>query len=131
MRRLLLALVLVSSAGCFEDIQQASTVNGAYSLQSVNGSALPFTSTSGATTTITTDDVMTLFQGFTYSETAHRRITTNGVASDVTVNETGSFLVLGTSMTFTSSDAKHVRVAIGDGTRMTIIEGANTMVYSK
>lgn len=72
MRRALIAILMSSFLACSGDgIAGSSTVNGAYTLRSINGSSLPYTiSGSGANKTEILDDVITLYEGGTYASAA-------------------------------------------------------------
>lgn len=131
MRKVLLASALVILAACDSGVTGITTVTGNWSLRTVNGSALPFTvSGSGANKTEIIDDVYTLFEGFTFSETIHRRVTTNGQESTVTVTETGSYSLFATSVTITHNNGA-VRRGLIEGNTMTIVEAGMTSAYRK
>jgi hypothetical protein len=131
MRRLLLASAFAVLAGCDSGVTGVKTITGDWSLRTVNGSSLPYTiSGSGANKTEVIDDVYTFFEGFTFSETTHRRVTTNGQVSTVTVTETGAFSVFGTSITITGNTTP-VRRGLIEGNAMTIVDEGLTSVYKK
>jgi hypothetical protein len=130
-RRFPMLLALLAVAGCWEDIQQASTSNGTYTLLTVNGASLPYSSTAGGTTTVILDDQFSLYEGFTWAETSHRRVTANGTTTDVTFVATGTFAIQSHAIFFTTSDGSRQFVANGDGTRMTIVINQVASVYSK
>ena len=131
MRKLLLVATLAVLVGCDSGVTGITTVTGNWSLRSVNGSSLPYTiSGSGVNKTEIVDDVYTLFEGFTFSETIHRRVTTNGQESTITVNETGSYSLFGTSVTITHNSGA-VRRGLIEGNTMTIVESGLTSAYKK
>jgi hypothetical protein len=133
MRRSLIGLVVSLSAACMDGVTGASTVTGAYTLRTVNGSPLPYTlSTSGTVTTEIVDGVITLYQGGTYAETTRLRVTTNGQSAIETKNGSGSFGLQGTSITLRSSDGATQRLAnIKDAETMTFVEAGMTRVFTK
>jgi len=130
MTRLLLAAIAVVFPGCDSGVTGITTVTGNWSLRTVNGSNLPFTvSGSGANKTEILDDVITLYEGFTFSETIHQRVTTNGQASAVTSTETGSYSLFGTSVTL-AGNVRERRGRIEEST-MTLVENGMTSAYRK
>jgi hypothetical protein len=130
MKRFLLAVVAVVFVGCDSGVTGISTVTGNWSLRTVNGSNLPFTvSGSGANKTEILDDVITLYEGFTFSETIHQRVTTNGQVSAVTSTETGAYSLFGTSVTL-AGNTRERRGRIEEST-MTLVENGMTSAYRK
>jgi hypothetical protein len=131
-RRALLLLVTVLAAGCFGDgLTGSSTINGKYTLRTINGSPLPYTiAGAGTDKTEILDDAITLFQGGTYSESAHSLVTTNGQTSPVTRAETGSYTIFGTSVTLNGNSGGQTLTTIS-GNSMTIMQAGLTFVFSK
>ncbi|MEO8577040.1 MAG: hypothetical protein ABI556_10080 [Gemmatimonadales bacterium] len=123
---------LVSLACFSDDIVGSSTVTGNYTLRTINGSQLPYTITgSGTNKTEIVSDVMTLFQGFTYSESTVSRITLNAQAADETKVRTGAYSLLGTSFILSSNDGSLERRGTISGNTMTITEAGKVSVLSK
>jgi hypothetical protein len=133
MRKVLMALVVVFSVGCLGDgMTGSSTVTGAYTLRTVNGSPLPYTiAGSGTARTEIIDDVITLYEGGTYAESGHSRTTLNGQVANASNIETGSYSLFGTSVTLRSSDGGRTRMPTIDGNTMTIVESGMTAVFTK
>lgn len=133
MRRLMIAFVVACSVACNNDgLTGSTTVNGKYTLRTVNGSALPYTiSGSGANKTEILDDGITLYEGFTYSRSAHSRVTVNGTASDVTTSDAGSYSIFGTSVTLTSGTGGPTTLALVSGNSMTVTTAGLTYVFRK
>lgn len=133
MRRLMIAFVVACSVACNNDgLTGSTTVNGKYTLRTVNGSALPYTiSGSGANKTEILDDAITLYEGFTYSRSAHSRVTVNGTASDVTTSDAGSYSIFGTSVTLTSGTGGPATLALVSGNSMTVSTAGLTYVFRK
>jgi len=130
MRRLLISALIIFAA-CDGGVTGVKTITGDWSLRTINGSPLPYTiSGSGANKIEVIDDVYTFFEGFTFSETIHRRVTTNGQVSTVTVTETGAFSVFGTSITITGNTTP-VRRGLIEGNTMTIVDEGLTSAYKK
>lgn len=133
MRRLMIAVVVACSVACNNDgLTGSTTVNGKYTLRTVNGSALPYTiSGSGANKTEILDDAITLYEGFTYSRSAHSSVTVNGTASDVTTSDAGSYSIFGTSVTLTSGTGGPTTLALVSGNSMTVSTAGLTYVFRK
>jgi hypothetical protein len=125
--------IAVVALSCSDDgLTGSSTITGAYSLKTINGSSLPYTvSGSGDNKTEILDDVITLYEGGTYAQSGHRRITTNGTATTVSNTSSGSILLLGTSVTLNNSDGINSRIARIEANDMTIIEDGLTQIYRK
>ena len=133
MRAVLLAFALVCFVGCNNDgLTGSTTVNGTYTLRTVNGSALPYTvSGSGTNKTEVIDDTITLYEGFTYSRSAHSRVTVNGQASDVTTADAGSYGIFGTSITLTPGNGGTATLVLVSGNTMTLSTTGYVYVFRK
>ena len=132
MRKMLFAAIAaLVVAGCDSGVTGVKTINGTWSLRTVNGAALPFTiSGTGTNKTEITSDIITLFEGFTYQEVIQKRVTTNGTATTTSVTETGSFSTFGTSVTLQSNLPRERRGLI-EGNSMTIVENGMVQVYKQ
>lgn len=119
-------------AGCDGGVTGASATTGTYTLRTVNGESLPYTTSgSGANKTEILDDKFILYEGNTYQESGTTRVTVNGTASTVPISETGSYQTLGTSMTFLNSAGNRQRIALGDGSKITFVDNGLTLVFRK
>jgi hypothetical protein len=128
MQRFLLGLAVVFSVACLGDgMTGSSTITGSYTLRTVNGSNLPYT-VAGTGTEIV-DETITLHEGFTYIKSGHTRTTTNGQMT--TTNDSGSYGLQGTSITFTSNAGGQGTPALIDGNKLTIVKAGVTSVYRK
>ena len=93
---------------------------------------MPFTiSGSGNNKTDVVDDVITLYEGGTYAESGHMQVTTNGTVTTVNNTESGSIILLGTSVTLIRSDGLAQRIATIDANDMTIIVNGLTRKFRK
>jgi|SRR5687767_6847711 len=132
MRKVLIALAMLGAVACDDGIVGSSTVTGDYTLRTINGASLPYTITgSGANKTEIVDDVITLYQGFTYSETTNSRITVNGQATSETKLRTGAFSLFGTSIILFSNDGTMERRGTINANTMTIVEAGKISVLKK
>lgn len=111
MRRVLMWLVVASSAACFgDDPTGSSTITASYSLRTINGSPLPYTIVVSATTKRDVlDDVITLHQGGTFAESARSRTTVNGQVTTETNTKTGIYGVLRTAVSIATMTAGRSR----------------------
>jgi hypothetical protein len=132
MRQALVGLALLC-VGCLNDpVVGTTTLTGAYVLRSVNGSPPPaIVSGSGDNKTEVIDDVITLFEGGSYAENGHTRVTLNGQATDETISETGRYSPLGTSISLTSTSGRTRVTSSSEGTSMVIVEAGVRWVFSK
>ena len=132
MRKLFLVAIAALFVGCDSGVTGVSSITGDWSLRTVNGTSLPFTiSGSGANKTEILDDVITLYEGLTFQETKHQRVTANGQASTVMLTETGAYTLFGTSITLVGNSGGDARRGLIEGSTMTIVENGMTSAYRK
>jgi hypothetical protein len=125
-------ILVVLLAACDSGVTGIATVTGNWTLRTVNDSPLPYTlSGSGANKTEIVDDIIMFFEGSTYSETIHTRVTVNGTESIVTTNETGNYSLFGTSVTLTRNSGALARRGLIEGNTMTIVENGLVQDYKK
>ena len=133
MQRVLVALFLTfSAAACSDGIVGSSTVNGMYTLRTLNGSKLPYVvSTSGTSKTEVLGDTIMLYEGFTFAETKHSRTTVNGTSTDAAHTETGSFGITGNSVVLRGNDGGALQYAVVEANVMTFVYNGLTSVFKK
>ena len=133
MRRLLMAAVLLLTPGCYDqEPNRGATVNGAYTLRTVNAAPLPFTSSgSGANKTELLDDSYTLYEGLTYAELGHVRTTVNGTATTTAFSGAGSYSLFGASVTLRPASGGSERIATYTDNTLTLTESGKLSVYRK
>jgi hypothetical protein len=130
-RSALLGLTLVLVACLNDDVVGSTTLTGAYVLRTVNASPPPvIIAGSGSDKTEILDDVITFFEGGSYAENGHRRVTVSGQATDEVISETGRYSPLSNSISLTSSTGQ-LRSAIGDGKSLKMVQAGITWYYSK
>jgi hypothetical protein len=131
MRKLLMAVLIIASAGS-EEVVGSSTATGMYVLRTINDAQLPFTLPGGgATKTEVLGDTINLYQGFTYAETRHVRVTANGQTTTQTIEDAGSYSFFGITVTLTSGRGNPERRGRIEATTMTIIEEGLSSKYRK
>jgi hypothetical protein len=106
MRRsiLLLAVTLSSAIACSgSDTTRPMTpaVEGSWNLNTVNGSALPYTLQATNPKIEVLSDQISFATGGTFTETGNFRVTDAGLVSMQPVNKSGTWTVNGTALTFT------------------------------
>lgn len=132
MRKTLVGLAVALFIACDDGVVGTSHISGDYELKTINGSSLPYTiSGSGANRTEVLDQVITLYNGGTYAETGHRRVTVNGQASTQAITGAGSYEFFGTAVTLRSSSGSYERRGLFNEKAITIVEEGLTQVFSK
>ncbi|HEY0241353.1 MAG TPA: hypothetical protein VGC52_01690 [Gemmatimonadaceae bacterium] len=132
MRRILVGLAAAFCIACDDGIVGTSHISGDYELKTINGVSLPYTmSGSGANKTEVLDRVITLYNGGTYSESGHLRVTVNGQATTQDITGSGSYSFFGTAITLLSSDGRYERRGLFNEKAITIIEEGLSQVFSK
>jgi hypothetical protein len=131
-RKALVGLALLC-VGCLDDpVVGTTTLTGAYVLRSLNGSPPPaIVSGSGDNKTEVIDDVITFFEGGSYAENGHTRITVNGQTTDGTIFDTGRYSPLGTSIALNSTGGGTRSALSTDGKSLTIVEAGVRWVFTK
>jgi hypothetical protein len=130
MQRLLLGFALMFSVACLGDgMTGSSSVTGSYTLRTINGSNLPYTVTGTGMEIV--DETITLYEGFTYIKSGHTRTTTNGQVTTQTTNDSGTYGLQGTSITFNSNAGGQGTLALIDGNKLTIVKAGITSVFRK
>jgi len=124
---------MLFSVACFNDyVTETGTITGAYTLRTINGSALPYTINVDATTQKDViDDMITLFSGGSYSRTQHANTTVSGQTTSQTNTESGAYLLVGTSVTLSPSPAGRSTVTTIEGRTLTIVESGITWTFMK
>ena len=135
MRRLVACLALALFASCGGDSATGPTsasVAGTWSLQTVNGAALPFVlAQDGADKLEVTGDVITAAENGTFSSLTHFRSTISGEVSEDDIADTGTWTLSGSSVTFRfTSDGTAGTASISGGT-MTFTQGSTALKYTK
>lgn len=89
---------------CNDNSTNPSTadISGTYSLQSVGGTAIPYTFQSSGSTVTLTSDILTVGSDGTWSETVNYQQVANGQTTTNSVNDGGTWTRSGTSVSFYS-----------------------------
>ena len=101
-------------------------------LRSVNGAPPPATvAGSGDNKTEVIDDVLTLFEGGSYAENGHTRVTVNGQTTDGTIFDTGRYSPLGTSIALNSNGGGTRSASSSDAKSLVIVDAGVRWVFTK
>jgi hypothetical protein len=132
MRRFVALLAFAALAACGGDSSTSpGVVTGTYSLQSVNGSPLPFTVIQiGADKYEIISDVIVLNEGGSFSETTNDRTTQNGVVTTSTITDAGTYTLTGTAITLVSTQSGTINGSVNNGT-LTLTDQGVVAVYAK
>lgn len=123
-------LGLVAACGGGNDgINEPRSVAGTYTLQTVNGAALPFVvfETAGYKIEVTGASYVLASAG-TFSNSASFRETENGVVTTSTETVTGQYTVSGSNVTFTDSDGDVITGTLS-GNNLQFSEDGMTAVF--
>jgi hypothetical protein len=133
MRKILMALAMAAAVGCGSDSSTGTSgsVQGTYTLRSVNGATLPYTFfTTGTTKVEITDDVIVLSSAGTWTETGTTRTTNGGTVSTQTSTDAGTYTTNGTAISLRSNDGSTVSGTNINGS-MTLVDAGLSAVYTK
>lgn len=126
-----LAIGVVAACGGDSTTQPTmASLDGSWSLQTVNGAALPFVAAqSGQDKEEIMSDVFTTSSG-TFAEQMTVRTTISGQATMDTLPDSGSYALSGSTVTFTFSDSSTASGTVS-GNTMTFVESGYRFVYKK
>lgn len=134
MRRFAVLLVLAAVVSCGGDSSTSPSVSvsGTYSLQTVNGAALPYTYPQDVYDKFEfLSDVRVLSDSGTFTETFTNRYTQNGQPTTYTMTGTGTYTVVGGGITFNHPNGtENGSVGVGTLTLRSVADGI-IAVYKK
>lgn len=137
MRRIFLIAVAASLAaaacsGSSSSERTSPSFAGRWVLQSVNGAALPFTtSQSGTTRTELVSDVIGASSSSSFTDTMTVRTTDNGQVSTAAAPRSGVWVVEGSTVTFTFFDDGLSTSGTFDGKTFTVSASGRSYVYAR
>ena len=105
MRGIIISLLALSLA-CGGDggtNPASDSIDGTYTLRTINGSTLPFTFSNGASSVVILGDIVTVATNGTWSESTSYRQTINGQTTTGTWADGGSWIRAGQAVTLTSN----------------------------
>jgi hypothetical protein len=132
LRRIVLtALVLASACGGGDFVAATIARTDTYTLHSFNGGALPaLISADASSKVVLLDDSFTFHDGGTYLERGHLQTTRDGVSTVQTLESPGTFTREGARVTLVSTSGT-ISGSFTDDTTLTIVAGANTLVFRR
>ena len=133
MRRIAALLVLATALGCGSDSSTSptdTTVEGTYTLRTVNRLPLPFTVLrSDSLTFEILGDAFTLKEDKTWNESGLSRTTYAGQVSTDAIADSGTYVLSGTKITLISTNGS-VDGSLSNGT-LTLVNDAVVALYQK
>ncbi|HEY5087156.1 MAG TPA: hypothetical protein VII66_07375 [Gemmatimonadaceae bacterium] len=103
-RSLAVVVALAALAACTDNTSPVTQLSGgSYSLQTVNGTNVPYTYTSGSTTITIQSDIYTLNNDGTYSESISEIISNGFSSSPASDGESGTWSQNGNAVVFAPS----------------------------
>jgi hypothetical protein len=133
-KRLLAAITLVALAACGDSPTEptAASLAGTWTLQTVNGAAVPATvAGSGANRTDVSKGSVVLTAAGSYTQSVDLVTYTSGQPTTNTLGDAGTFSVSGSTITFTSSAGGSPQTATVNGSSMSLSFQGSTVVYVK
>lgn len=136
MRRLIPLVALAVAVACGSDSTTQPTIAtlaGTWTLQSVNGSPLPFTVSQTTNDKLEVlSDIVTASPNGTYTEVLQIRETLNGQAVVNNVPDNGTFSVNGTAVTLSGVSSGNITGALSNDNRtLTLTEEGFAYVFQK
>jgi len=132
LRRIALtALVLASACGGGDFLAPRIAASDTYTLHSFNGGALPaLISADAGSKVVLLDDSFAFHEGGTYLERGHLQTTRDGVSTVQTLESPGTYTRSGERVTLVSNSGT-ITGSFTDDTTLTIVAGANTLVFRR
>lgn len=132
LRRIALAtLVLAGACGGGDFLAPRIAASDTYTLHSFNGAALPAVISADANSKVALlDDSFSVHDDGTYLERGHLQTTRDGVTTVQTLESPGTYTRSAGSVTFVSASGT-ITGSFTDDTTLTIVAGANTLVFRR
>jgi hypothetical protein len=129
---LLLSALALAACGSDSSTAPAPTIAGTWTLQTINGSALPFTIAQTATSKIEVlSDVITISGTGSFTQTTSLRSTTSGVATTQSVADAGTYVVNGSAVTLRFNSDGSTGTGSWSGDTITTTDGGFALVYKR
>lgn len=126
------ACTLLACSGTSSSSRTAPSFAGRWTLRTVNGTSLPFTTTQSATTqTSIASDVIGASQSGSFTDTMTVVTTENGQVTTTPIARSGIWVLEGATVTFTFFDNGLSTAASFDGTTLTVSASGKTYVYRR
>ena len=133
--RLIACMLLLVGAACGGDSPTqptSSSVAGTWSLQTINGTGLPYiVAQTGSDKVELTSDVLTVVGSGSFTQITQVRVTQNGQVSTQSIPDAGSYVLNGTAVTFTFNSDGSSGTGSLSGNTLTVAEDGFAYVYRK
>jgi hypothetical protein len=127
-----LALAVACGGGDSPSAPTQTSVAGTWTLQSINGTNLPFViAQTGANKAEVMSDVVTAVASGSYTQMTQVRVTQNGQASMQSFSEAGSWTLNGSAASFRRNSDGSVGTASVSGNTLTLAEDGFAYVYKR
>jgi hypothetical protein len=132
MRKLLAILAFASLAGCSKDSSTGPvSIVGTYSLQSVNGTPLPFIAQASDPKIEILSDLITINAGTAFGRNALVRTTYGTSASTTTSTDAGTYVVNGTAISFTFNSTNSTSTGTINNGVLVVAESGYSYAYTR
>jgi len=134
MRRFLTLTLALAIVACGSDSSSApsnASVAGTWTLQTVNGSPLPFTLASSPAKLELLSYVVTVTSNGTWTSAQSIRTTFNGQATTATTTDAGTYTLSGNAVAIQSSSSTTVLAGTVSGNTLTLAQPGLTFVFQK
>jgi hypothetical protein len=132
MRRLIASLALFAFTACSKDPASPSTsVVGAYTLQTVNGSGLPFVVQAAGPRIEVVSETLVLNAAGAFDAATVLRTTNGTTVTTTTDNEAGTYSIAGTTATFRDSGGAVEATGTIGGGKLTLTQEGLALVFVK
>lgn len=126
-----IALVLVTACGG-DSTSPVISVAGTWNLQTINGATLPFVvQQSGANKAEITADVLTVTSTGSFTQLTSTRTTVNGVATNGSAADAGSYTTNGNTATFHFNSDGSSGTAVFDEHTLTTVVVGTSFIYKR
>ena len=127
-------LMALATVACSSDDSTGpdTSVEGTWTLQSVNGSDLPYVvAQAGSDKVEVTADVLTVASGGAFTEITSIRVTSGGNVTTQSIPDAGSYTVNGTAVTFTFQSDGSSGTGTLSGNTLTVATQGVSLLYKK
>ena len=134
LKRSIATIALIALAGCGDEVTgpTAASLAGTWTLQSVNGLAVPATITGlGANRSDAVSGSVVLTAAATYTQTVSIVSYVSGQATPTNPSDAGSFTIIGSTIEFTSSVGGSSQTATVTGNTMSLTFQGLAVVFAK
>ena len=130
--KLVALLALVACGGDNDPTSPGNSLAGTWSLQSINGTALPYVVLqSGANKIELTADILTVSSGGSFTQTSTIKTTVNGQVTTESVSDAGSYTVNGNAVSFVFNSDATTGTGVLSGNSLSVGAEGAAFIYRK